>query len=246
MTSPWCQGSLLAVPSSDSLPAGDWFVSLTCLFEAALLCSPSGTVSGSPGLGSSLWSSTWIPLESPGCGDLPLVLGCGCCRQRARTWLGAGDNPNFGVSAGAATCPAAPWPQKGAKEKWECSGTAPRTTRLPCLHCQAWGLHPIPRGCGMQPRGSGTPGSPPGPAWPAPATLGPSQARDGGGDWDAHGKPGSHWCHWYPPNSSPVLTKPSSQQGLGEVFPLFSPVFPVGHTGICVGICDPVAAFESP
>lgn len=103
---------------------------------------------------------------------------------------------------------------------------APQTTRLPCLHCQAWGLHPIPRGCGMQPRGSGTSGSPPGPACPAPATLGPSQARDGGGGLDPHGKLGSHWCHWYPPNSSPALTKPSSQQGLGGVFShLFSQVF---------------------
>ncbi|XP_051634925.1 hydroxyacylglutathione hydrolase-like protein isoform X1 [Manacus candei] len=39
VTSPPCRGSLLAVPSLDSLPVGNWCLSLTCSSEAAPLCS---------------------------------------------------------------------------------------------------------------------------------------------------------------------------------------------------------------
>lgn len=58
VTSLWAQGSLLAVPSSDLPPAGDGFgLEAACV---RLLCPAP--------LWHSLWSSTWIPVQNPGCG----------------------------------------------------------------------------------------------------------------------------------------------------------------------------------
>ncbi|XP_053813246.1 hydroxyacylglutathione hydrolase isoform X1 [Vidua chalybeata] len=104
VTPPWCQGSLLAVPSSAWLPAGAGF----CLLAACvrLLCSaplPSGSWD-------SLWSS-WVPLESPGCGTPPWCWDAGRGSGRGS---GQGTVPVLG-SVGEV-----PW--QGAREGQECSG----------------------------------------------------------------------------------------------------------------------------
>lgn len=142
------------------------------------------------------------------------------CWQSVRMWLGA-------VLGSVQELPAAHgmslrlW--KGAREEWEHSGTVvlcPWSSQ-----CQS--------SCD-----SGT-GSPPGPACPAPATLGPSQAGDG--HLDPHSKLGSTGGT----QLQPCANKPLITAGLGWGFPPF-PVFPAGPTGICVRICDPVAALGSP
>lgn len=109
MTPPGCQGSLLAGPSSAWLPAGcwGWVFSVSCLCEAALLCSAP------PWLLRFLCSS-WIPLGGSQAVGPPLG-----CWPRVRTWLGAGDSPEGARDAqdcgavphGAPACPAS---QSGA------------------------------------------------------------------------------------------------------------------------------------
>ncbi|XP_056358883.1 uncharacterized protein LOC130259031 isoform X2 [Oenanthe melanoleuca] len=203
---PWCQGSLLALPSSDSAPAGSWILSLTCLCEAALLCSPSDSWG-------SLGSSTWSPLGTPGLGDTP------GCWQRVRTWLGA-------VWGQCRSCPwdGCPWMSlwlgKGAREKWDAQGSG----AVPHGVTNA-------RACVMGPLGALLAllscSSHPGPSQAGDGHLDPH--RKLGRHW-------WHWYQQCPPSSSPVLTNLSSQQGLGGVSPLFPvfPVGPTGIcVGIC-------------
>lgn len=94
--------------------------------------------------------------------------------------LAEGQDVAWG-SSGLSELPAAHgmslWPWKGAREEWERSGTVV--------------LCPWSSQC--QGSCDSGPGSPPGPACPAPATLGPSQAGDG--HLDPHSKLGSHWWH---------------------------------------------------
>lgn len=132
--------------------------------------------------------------------------------------------------------PALQQPHGHSRER-ECSGMVelcpPGCTARPWAAFHPQGL------CGGS---SGAPGSPPGPACPAPATLGPSQAGDGGRVLGSLQEAGKSLVALVPTQLQPCATNPFSQQGLGEVFPLFFPIFPVSHKWIC----DPVAALGSP
>lgn len=179
-----------------------------------------------------------------------MVLGCGCCQQRIRIWLGAGDTPNFGVSAGAATCPAAPWPQKRAKEKWECSGTAelcPTDHQAPLPALPGLGAASHSQGLWDAATWLWNLWQPSWPCLSCSSHPGPLSGQGWGWRLGSPREAGKPLVSLVPTQLQPCANKTLITAGFGwGFFPPFFPSFPVGHIGICVGICDPVAAFGSP
>lgn len=173
MTSPWCQGSVPAVPSSGSLPAGDWFVSLTCSFEAALPCCPCGTVPAPRAWGAPCGAapgSPWRAQAAPlGAG---LAQGQDRARSRERSQGSAQELPPVLQPRGRGR-----EPRKG-REKWECSGTLPHGP-AGCPACTAAPrLHPTAGCCSWN--GAGNPREPSRPCPSCSSHPGPLSGQEWG------------------------------------------------------------------